>query len=324
MGNTKIGVTLYSFTTEYCKGEMTFEDCIRTAKELGSEGFEIVATQMIPSYPIVDEKFLGELKALCNYYDIEAVSYGANCDRGLRFDRNLTGDEMVAMAIQDIKNANKMGCHVLREQYLIGPENFKKLLPYCEAYDVKVGIEIHNPDSPITPMTQGYLDVIKECGSKYLGLIPDFGCFAVRPNKLTWDRAISEGASEKHMEMAKQFRYDGLSQEEASARLTEAGATRPVFEFLRDAYGFQQFKKNVDAELKGLKDILPYCVHMHGKFYYMYEDLTEASMPYDDIMKIIQGSDYDGYIVSEYEEYNSGRAVEQIARHLKMLHNYVD
>lgn len=324
MGKTKIGVTLYSFTTEYCKGIMSFEDCIRTAKELGAEGFEIVATQMIPSYPAVDDKFLGELKAICSYYAIEPVSYGANCDRGLRYDRNLTGDEMVAMAVNDIKNANKMGCHVLREQCLIGSENFRKLIPYCEAYDVKVGIEIHNPDSPITPMTQSYLDVIKESGSKYLGLIPDFGCFAIRPNKLTWDRAIAKGANPKHMELAKQCRYEGMSQEETSARLKEDGAAMPVFEFIRDAYGFQQFKKDVTNELEGFQEIIPYCVHMHGKFYYMHEDLTEASMPYDDIMKVVRNSDYEGYIVSEYEEYNSGRSIEQIARHLKMLHNYVD
>lgn len=324
MGKTKIGVTLYSFTTEYCKGQMSLEDCIRTAKELGAEGFEIVATQMIPSYPVVDDKFLGELKAICGYYDIRPVSYGANCDRGLRYDRNLTGDEMVAMAINDIKNAHKLGCHVLREQYLIGPENLKKLLPYCEAYDVKVGIEIHNPDSPVTPMTKSFLEVIREYDSKYLGLIPDFGCFAVRPNKLTWDRSLAEGADIRHMEMAKQCRYDGISQEEAAEKLRAAGAARPVFEFLRDAYGFQQFKKNVDKELEGFREILPYCIHMHGKFYYMYENLTEASMPYDDIMNIVKTSDYDGYIVSEYEEYNSGRAVEQISRHLKMMHRYID
>lgn len=324
MGKTKIGITLYSFTTEYCKGLMLLEDCIRTAKELGAEGFEIVATQMIPSYPAVDDQFLGELKAICDCYDIEPVSYGANCDRGLRYDRNLTGDEMVAMAVNDIKNASKMGCHVLREQCLIGPENFKKLLPYCEAYGVKAGIEIHNPDSPVTPMTQSYLEVIKECGSEYLGLIPDFGCFAVRPNKFTWDRAVANGADPKHMELAQQCRYDDLTQEEAAEKLKEVGAAKSVFEFLRDAYGFQQVKKNVDKELEGLRQILPYCIHMHGKFYYMHEDLTEASMPYDDIMKIIQDSDYDGYIVSEYEEYNSGRSLEQIARHLKMMHSYVD
>lgn len=324
MGKTKIGITLYSFSTEYCKGVMSLEDCIRTAKELGAEGIEIVATQMIPSYPVVDNKFLGELKALCNYYDIEMISYGANCDRGMRYDRNLTEDEMVAMAVQDIKNANKMGCKVMREQYLIGPENFKKLLPYCEAYDVKVGIEIHNPDSPITSMTQEYLKVIKETGSKYLGLIPDFGCFAIRPNKLTVERALKAGADPNHIELAKQCRYDGLTQEETMAKLTEVGAVKTVFEFVRDAYGFQQFKKNVDKELEGLKEIIPYCVHMHGKFYYMFEDFTESSMPYDDIMKIIQNSDYNGYIVSEYEEYNSGRSIEQISRHLKMLHQYVD
>ena len=58
MGNVKLGVTLYSFTKEYCEGTMTLEDCIATAKNLGAEGFEIVATQMIPSYPYVSDKFL--------------------------------------------------------------------------------------------------------------------------------------------------------------------------------------------------------------------------------------------------------------------------
>ena len=65
---------------------MTLEDCIATAKNLGAEGFEIVATQMIPSYPYVSDKFLGEIKAMCQHYDMEAICYGANMDRGLRGD----------------------------------------------------------------------------------------------------------------------------------------------------------------------------------------------------------------------------------------------
>ena len=32
MSKIKLGVTLYSFSTEYCKGIMTLEECIRTAK----------------------------------------------------------------------------------------------------------------------------------------------------------------------------------------------------------------------------------------------------------------------------------------------------
>ena len=38
MGNVKLGVTLYSFTKEYCEGSMDLEDCIRTAKEMGAGG----------------------------------------------------------------------------------------------------------------------------------------------------------------------------------------------------------------------------------------------------------------------------------------------
>lgn len=59
MGNVKLGVTLYSFTKEYCEGSMDLEDCIRTAKEMGAEGFEIVATQMVPSYPVYKRHVFG-------------------------------------------------------------------------------------------------------------------------------------------------------------------------------------------------------------------------------------------------------------------------
>lgn len=42
MGKTKIGITLYSFTTEYCKGLMSLEDCICTAKELGWKALRLL------------------------------------------------------------------------------------------------------------------------------------------------------------------------------------------------------------------------------------------------------------------------------------------
>lgn len=90
MGNIKLGVTLYSFTKEYCEEKMTLEDCIHTAKELGAEGFEIVATQMVSSYPYVSDQFLGEFRAICQYYDMEPVCYGANMDRGMWYGRDLS------------------------------------------------------------------------------------------------------------------------------------------------------------------------------------------------------------------------------------------
>nr|WP_296961091.1 sugar phosphate isomerase/epimerase [uncultured Mediterraneibacter sp.] len=319
MGNVKLGVTLYSFTKEYCEGTMTLEDCIATAKKLGAEGFEIVATQMIPSYPYVSDKFLGEIKAMCQYYDIEAISYGANMDRGLRGDRHLTEAEMLEMAINDVRNANKMGCKVIREQYLLSPSGLRKLAPYAEAYDVKVGIEIHNPETPNTPIMREYLKEIKESGSAYIGFVPDFGLFATKPNKPHWDQALKDGADLKLLEMARDMRYAEVPIEEAQKKLLEAGATQLEMALLQEMYAFLQFRKDCNKELEGLKEIMPHCFHMHGKFHYLSEDLVEASIPYDQILDVVKNSDYDGYIVSEYEDHESGNAVEMTRRHQAMM-----
>lgn len=323
MSQIKLGVTLYSFSTEYCKGEMNLEDCIRTAKALGAEGFEIVATQMIPSYPFISDKFLGEFDAICRHYDMEPVCYGANMDKGMLSGRSLTDDEMLQMAINDIKNAHKMGCRVIREQYLIGPENFARLAPYAEAYNVKVGIEIHNPEYPGSPVMEAFKGAIHKTGSKYLGFVPDFGCFATKPNKMLWDNALAAGADIKILEMIRDMRYEECAQEETEARAVEAGARKPELEFLRDSFGFQQFRKSISGALNGLKEIIPMCFHMHGKYHYIYENLEEAAIPYKEILEVIKNSDYKGYIVSEYEEYNSGRSLEMLARHQKMMKKYL-
>lgn len=319
MSNIKIGITLYSFTQEYCRGEMTVEDIIRKAKEFGAEGYEIVATQMIPSYPYISDKFLGEIRAISEYYDIEPVCYSANMDRGLRGDRNLTPDEMLQMAINDVKSANRMGCHVMREQYLLSPDAFVRLAPYAEAYDVKVGIEIHNPETPNTPIMREYLEKIQKNGTKYLGFVPDFGCFATAPNKPHWDTALKAGVPIEILEMARDLRYNEVPQEEAINQLVAAGATTPALAALQGMYGFVQFKKDCRAELEGLKEIMPYCFHMHGKCHYISEDLKEASIPYDEIIPVIQESDYEGYIVTEFEDHESGNAEIMTGRHLAMM-----
>lgn len=317
MSNIKLGITLYSFTPEYAKGIFSLEDCIRTAREFGAEGFEIVATQMIPSYPYVSDQFLGEIKAMCQHYDIEAVCYAANMDRGMRPDRNLTEDEMLAIAINDVKSANKMGCKVLREQFLMSPNAMGRLAPYAEEYGVKVGIEIHNPEYPTSPIMQEYLEVYEKSGSEYIGFIPDFGCFATKPNKPNWDNALKNGAREEMLQMAAKMRYDEVPLEEARAAMIKAGANGAEMGAFQGMNGFVTFYNEPDLE--GLKKIMPYCFEMHGKFHYMYEDLHEASIPYEQILPIIQESDFDGYIMSEYEDHESEHAsIEMVRRHLQM------
>lgn len=323
MSDIKLGVTLYSFSTEYCSGSMDLEDCIRKAHEFGAKGFEIVATQMIDSYPFVSDEFLGRFRDICERYDMTPVSYGANMDKGLYRNREMTDDEMVQFAIRDIRNAHKLGCKVMREQFLIGPENFARLAPYAEAYNVKVGIEIHNPDYPHSPMVDSFIEAIQKSGSKYLGFVPDFGCFANKPNKMLWDNSVAAGANKDILEMIRDMRWDGIAQDEAQKRAVEAGAGKPELEFLRDSFGTFQFRKDVTPLLEGLKDMMPMCFHMHGKFHNVSENLEEAAIPYKEILEVIKASDYDGYIVSEFEQYNSGCTDEYLSRHIRMMKKYL-
>ncbi len=58
MYKSKNRITLFSLGTPYLKGELDLEGVIRTAAELGAEGYEIVASQMIPSYPYVSDEFV--------------------------------------------------------------------------------------------------------------------------------------------------------------------------------------------------------------------------------------------------------------------------
>ena len=320
MADIKTGITLFSLGTPYLKGELDLEGVIRTAAGMGAEGYEIVATQMIPSYPFVSDEFLGFVSMCREKYGIGPICYAANMDRGMLKDRDLTEDEMVSRAITDIISANKLGCKVMREQYLLSPNGLARIAPYAEAYDVHVGIEIHNPESPVTRSIQDYVDVIEQARSRYIGFVPDFGCFATAPNKPFWDKALAGGAPAEQLERCAQLRYDEVPMEEAVNIMADDMAGCPAIEpALNSMYGFVQFKKSIQRELDGLKRIMPYCFEMHGKFHYVDEDLHEPAIPYEEIIPVIADSDYNGYIVTEFEDEGGYDAVLQCTRHIAML-----
>ena len=320
MANVKTGITLFSLGTPFLKGELDLEGVIRTAADLGAEGYEIVAAQMIPSYPYVSDEFVSFIRECKEKYGIGPICYSANMDRGMLKDRDLTEDEMVARAVTDIVSANKLGFTVMREQYLLSPAGLARIAPFAEAYNVRVGIEIHNPDSPVTQPILDYLEVIEKTGSKYIGFVPDFGCFATKPNKPYWDRALAAGATLEQLEKCAKLRYEDVPMEEAMQIMGPELAKCPALGgTLNSMYGFVQFRKSCVKELEGLKKIMPYCFEMHGKCHYVDENLHEASIPYEEIIPVIAESEYDGYIVTEYEDEGGYGAVEQTTRHVAMV-----
>lgn len=320
MSKIELGVTLFCYGTEYARYQYDLEECVRQAAAAGASGYEIVATQMIPSYPNVSDEFLGVVESLRRKYGIGPVGYGANNDKGMRHDRNLTDDEMLADAIIDLKAANKLGCKVMRVQYMMSPEAFERLAPYAELYDVRCGIEIHNPETPGSPLMQEYLAAIKRSGSEYLGFVPDFGFLSVAPNKPHWMRALAAGVKEEHLELAAQCRREGFSQEETVQKVMAAGANPAIMPALAGMFGFVQFhdKKDLPGLLQELKDIIPYSFEMHGKFHYLDENCVEASIPYDEILPVLRDSDFNGYLICEYEDEIYCGGTEYTRRQMQM------
>lgn len=316
MSNIKLGVSLFSFTMEYASGDYTFAECVKNAALSGAEGYEIVAAQMIPSYPYVSDKFLGEVKELEQQYGIGPICYASSNDRGMRSDRDLTEDELLQAAIRDLRSAHKLGCKIMRVQFVLPPSVLQWLAPYAELYNIKVGLEIHNPETPSTPYIQENLKAVKESGSKHIGFIPDFGSFATRPNVPHWNRAIEKGANEQHLELAKEMKYDNVPISEVREKLKAEGAHPAVFEALQGMYGFVQFNKEWDKE--GLKNIIPYTFEFHGKFHWINDDGMEASIPYEEILPVIQESGFDGYIMSEFENEAYLDGYEMVKKHIKM------
>ncbi|MFV0556950.1 MAG: TIM barrel protein [Lactovum sp.] len=320
-----IGATLFCYGTEYARGQYDFEACVRAAYLAGAQGYEIVGSQMLPDYPNVSEEFLGRIAKLESQYGIRPVSYGANNDKGMKHNRCLTDDEMLADAIIDLKTAHQLGCKVMRAQYMLSPEAFEKLVDYAEIYDVKVGIEIHNPETPLSEKMKAYIAVIEKTKSPYLGLIPDLGCFAVKPNRPHWLRALEAGVKEEHLELAAEFKYKDIPVDEAREKLLEAGASPTIFPALMGMYGFVQFnsKEKLPQLLADLKEVLKYSLEIHCKFHYLDENDVEASIPYPEIIELFKQENYQGNLICEYEDelYCGGTAFTK--QQIKMLNRLI-
>ena len=78
----KIGVSLYSLTTQFIHGELDLEGCLKAVHDMGYKGVEIVAAQMVPDYPFPSDEWLYHFRGLLEKYDLEPVCWSAYIDMG--------------------------------------------------------------------------------------------------------------------------------------------------------------------------------------------------------------------------------------------------
>lgn len=318
MSQIKLGLTLYSFSSEYINKKMSLEDILREAKEMGYKGIEIIPAQMAPSYPYVSDEWIENLKALLKKYDLEPVCWSAYLDMGLASGRELTRDEIIQFTINDLIYAKKAGFPIVRTQYSITPDIFREMIPYCKKLGVMLTIEMHHPHHPNMPLWKEYIDIMRNEGRGVLGLVPDFGIFIDYPHKLWLDQALEMGFRKEKLDEAVSRHQSGMRYEEACEDLNDTEKR-----IMADMY--EMFNKPALPEQ--IKDIIDVSVYMHGKFYYAQAGENDRSIPYDAILKAVSETGYDGYIACEYEGHHFTDEIparQQLERYVAMCHRILE
>ncbi len=170
----KLGITLYSLTSEFAAGLYTPETLIKAVADEGlGPGVEFNIAQLLRTYPDVDDDFVRLWRDSIERYGLEPSAIGTNLDMGRRKDRDMTPDEEHDFLARQLKTAHTLGFKrvVIRSH---GKELLRSLLPLAEQYDQQLGYEIHAPSGPNDPHVLQIREMYDELQSERLGFTADF------------------------------------------------------------------------------------------------------------------------------------------------------
>ena len=297
----RLGLTLYSASAEFRAGWYDFDQLLDRVAELRiGPGIEIVASQMVPTYPVVSDDFARRWRETFDRHGFDASSFGANLDMGRRRDRDMTPDEEFEVSALLFRGAKKLGFPLIRIQSA-KPELLRRLLPVAEELDLQLAYEIHAPMGPNAPEILKVRDVYAELDSPLLGFVADFSStmHAMSPTLL------------------RGMRRAGLD-DEALDRLQEIWATdapmrarqEEFIGYLRGrsfdpgrlgSFAHLAFNMHGHVDVHEWADIMPQIKHVHAKFYDIDDEGQEPAIDYPELVRVFVEGGYRGYWSSEWE-----------------------
>lgn len=303
MSQIKTCVSLYSLQNEYLVKNMTLADIMHFVKEHHAEGIEILPDQMLKGAPDVSDETVAEWKALLDETGLEPVCADVFLNTNLYKNRTLTRKESIALLIREIKQAHRLGIHLIRLVSMVPYWVCEPLLPYCEKYDVAIALEVHAGMAFDIPETKAFIEEMKRLNSPYVGLVIDTGIFCRRfprrvrayetlngtsPEVFDYIDTLFERGTDLHAVLVENnYQYPP---ELAAACKSEHDK---MFVPLCDGYENYQFE--------ALDDLLPYIKHFHLKMFEMTEEGPEYSMDYKALLQYLHDHDWSGYVSTEYE-----------------------
>ncbi|WAJ32960.1 DUF6379 domain-containing protein [Arthrobacter sp. FX8] len=296
-----LGLTLYSASAEFRAGWYDFDGLLSRVAELGiGPGIEIVASQVLPTYPRVSDDFARSWQEAFDKYGFTASAFGANLDMGRRRDRDMTPDEEFEFSETLFHGAKKLGFPLVRIQSA-KPELLRRLLPLAEDLELKLAYEIHAPLGPNSPEIMKVREVYAELDSPLLGFVADFSStmHSMSPTLLRAVRraGLDDEAVQKLQAIWATDAPMRARQEEFIGYLRSRG-------FDPGRLGsFAHLAFNMHGHVKSTEwaDIMPQIMHVHAKFYDIDDDGKEPAIDYPELVRVFVEGGYPGYWSSEWE-----------------------
>jgi hypothetical protein len=174
-------------------------------------------------------------------------------------------------------------------------------VPLAENLEVILGLEVHAPHKVDSPTLLAFREMYARVRSPFLGFIPDFGSSArtVPPGLLNVLRA--RGVSDELIEVALAiWREESGTPPEKIQKLMATPVARATERSLASGVAVIYNILNYQ-DPKAWLQIMPQCVHIHGKFYEFDASGNEACIPFDKLLPVFRDNGFNGYMSSEWE-----------------------
>ncbi len=279
----------------------------------------MIGFQSFRGFPHVPAEIERRFLELVDRHGWELACLDANVDVAVRADRLLDEDEIVEYVGAQLETAGRLGFPVLRIQNMATPRVVERLVPRAEELDVKLGMEIHAPETVRSPWVMALRELYDRLDSPYAGFIPDFGASTLGISPSVYEIYRAKGVSEELLDEISR-RWDELG-----ARPFEAHVEIGNLIGLAHSMGAGDHAVNLAVFAVGIHghqpveawgEIMPHVVHVHGKFFDI-RDGGDPVVPFGALFRVLVEHGYTGYVSSEYEGWHwdiESDAFEMVAR----------
>lgn len=297
----QLGLTLYSASAEFRAGWYDFDGLLDRVADLGiGPGIEIVASQVLPTYPVVTDEFARTWRSAFDKHGFEASSFGANLDMGRRRDRDMTPDEEFEFSALMFEGAKRLGFPLVRIQSA-KPDLLRRLLPIAERDNLKLAYEIHAPMGPNADPIMRVRETYAELDSPLLGFVADFSS-TMRAMSPTLLRAVRRaGLDDEAVDELQRIWATDASMRERQEEFIGYLRGRDFDPARLGAFAHLAFNMHGHVDPREWADIMPQILHVHAKFYDIDEAGQEPAIDYPEHVRVFVENGYRGYWSSEWE-----------------------